>query len=64
MRWQAGSRYSATHGKSLDTGGWMGHLELDIQGLDELWPYLWLGQWLNVGKNASMGFGRYSVVGI
>jgi hypothetical protein len=64
VQWQAGSRYSPTHGKSIDTGGWLGHLELDIHGLDELWPYLWLGQWLNVGKNASMGFGCYVIAGI
>jgi hypothetical protein len=24
-------------------------------------PWLWLGQWLHVGKNASMGMGSYSL---
>jgi CRISPR/Cas system endoribonuclease Cas6 (RAMP superfamily) len=26
-----------------------------------LWPWLWLGQWLHIGKNATMGMGGYTM---
>ena len=29
--------------------------------LAALWPWLWLGQWLHVGKNATMGMGGYAL---
>jgi CRISPR-associated endoribonuclease Cas6 len=53
------SRWAAGHGRRLDIGGLLGLIELATQDLEPLWPYLHLGQWLNVGKNASMGFGQY-----
>jgi hypothetical protein len=59
LRRAPASRWAAGHGRRLDTSGLMGHIELTPQDLDPLWPYLHLGQWLNVGKNASMGFGQY-----
>ena len=54
-----GERYSAALGKFKDTSGYIGHIDLDLTGCEALWPFLWVGQWLNVGKNASMGFGQY-----
>jgi hypothetical protein len=56
------TRKSAKHGEWLPTSGVVGTLDLSLQGLDDLWPYLFLGQFLNVGQNASMGFGRYKVM--
>jgi hypothetical protein len=53
------SRWAARRGTRVDTSGLVGHLDLALDGIDPLWPYLHLGQWLNVGKNASMGFGSY-----
>jgi hypothetical protein len=61
---QPQSRYSAKHRTMLDASGVLGSLELDLQGMEALWPYLYLGQWLNVGKNASMGFGRYALLSV
>ncbi|WP_420842151.1 CRISPR system precrRNA processing endoribonuclease RAMP protein Cas6 [Halorhodospira abdelmalekii] len=26
---------------------------------EPIWPWVWLGQWLHVGKGAVMGMGRY-----
>ena len=61
LRHQDASRFGARHGKRLDTGGLIGHIDLELTGIEPLWPYLHLGKWLNVGKNASMGYGRYTL---
>lgn len=55
-------RFSAKHKQRLPTSGVLGSLDFSLQGLDDLWPYLFLGQFLNVGQNASMGFGRYKLM--
>ena len=54
----------ARHGQRVDTGGLIGHLDLALDGIAGLWPYLHLGQWLGVGKNASMGFGCYELLSL
>ena len=59
LYWKPYQRYSAVHGKSLNISGWLGTFDLSTTAVHSLWPYLWLGQWLGVGKNASMGFGHY-----
>ncbi len=64
LRRQDASRYAARHGHRVDTGGLIGHLDLDLTGSETLWPYLHLGQWLGVGKNASMGFGCYELLSL
>jgi len=64
LRRQDASRYAARHGHRVDTGGLIGHLDLDLTGSEALWPYLHLGQWLGVGKNASMGFGCYELLSL
>lgn len=53
------ARWAARRGTRVDTSGLIGHIDLCLEGIEPLWPYLHLGQWLNVGKNASMGFGNY-----
>lgn len=58
------SRFSAKHQRRIDSSGVLGHLDLSLEGVTELWPYLFLGQFLNVGKNASMGYGRYKLLQI
>lgn len=55
-------RYSSKHGKLLNASGVLGQFSLNLNGMDALWEYLYLGQWLNVGKNASMGFGQYQLI--
>jgi len=64
LRRQDGSRYAARHGERVPTGGLIGHIDLDLSGIEALWPYLYLGQWLGVGKNASMGFGCYGLAAL
>lgn len=61
---QQDSRYSARHQQKLDTSGFMGKITLKMEGIEALWPYLYLGQWLHVGKNASFGYGCYELLNI
>jgi hypothetical protein len=61
LRLQSGRRASASHGTRIDTSGLLGHIDISMEGLAPLWPYMYLGQWLGVGKNASMGFGQYEL---
>jgi len=58
------SRYSAKHQTQIPTSGVLGYLDLSLKGVESLWPYLFLGQFLNVGQNASMGFGRYKIMAL
>jgi CRISPR/Cas system endoribonuclease Cas6 (RAMP superfamily) len=59
---QQDSRYSARHQQKIDTSGFMGKITLNMIGIEALWPYIYLGQWLNVGKNSSFGYGRYELL--
>jgi hypothetical protein len=45
----------------MNMGGLIGSVQMDMQGLEDFWPYLWLGQWTHVGKGTSMGMGAYSI---
>jgi hypothetical protein len=67
LRREASRRYSARRRVRVDTSGLIGELDLDLSGSGSgaaaaLWPYLYLGQWLGVGKNTSMGFGQYRLL--
>ena len=55
------NRYSSAIGKVKDTSGFVGEVTFNLEQHEALWPFLVIGQSLNVGKNASMGFGRYVV---
>ena len=48
----------------MTLGGVLGRWTLhayDPATLATLWHWLWLGQWLHVGKNATMGMGAYTL---
>lgn len=60
LRWMEWSRYSSRQRQSMQFGGLIGTLTLrDCP--EALWPWLWLGQWWHVGKNASFGLGHYHI---
>ena len=61
VTYRAGERYSAKQGVTKQMGGFVGNLHLNLKGSETLWPFLEVGQWLNVGKNASMGNGSFLV---
>jgi hypothetical protein len=58
LRWQDWSRYSSRQQQEMTLGGAVGQWTLEGD-LASLLPWLWLGQWLHVGKNATMGMGGY-----
>lgn len=63
LRWFDWTRYSSRQQQEMTLGGVLGRWTLHggADALAEIWPWLWLGQWLHVGKNATMGMGGYSL---
>lgn len=61
LRWFDWKRYSSRQQQEMTLGGVVGQWQLHgpAQTLASAWPWLWLGQWLHVGKNASFGLGGY-----
>jgi hypothetical protein len=60
LQWKDWTRFSSRQKQEMTLGGVVGEWRL-AGDLGELLPWLWLGQWLHVGKNASMGMGKYSL---
>lgn len=61
LYWQDWARYSNRQGRKIPMGGVMGEILVEMQGLEPLWPLLWVGQWVHAGKGAVMGLGRYEL---
>ena len=63
LHWFDWTRYSSRQQQEMTLGGvrgtWTLHAAPDV--LAQLHPWLWLGQWLHVGKNATMGMGGYTL---
>ena len=61
VKWMQWTRYSNRQRREMTLGGLVGRVYLtDIP--DEIWPYLYLGQWLHAGKNSIFGLGHYQIV--
>jgi CRISPR-associated endoribonuclease Cas6 len=60
LRWKDWTRFSSRQKQEMTLGGVVGEWRLAGE-FGDLLPWLWLGQWLHVGKNASMGMGKYSL---
>lgn len=60
LRWQDWSRYSSRQQQEMTLGGVVGDWVLHGE-IAPLLPWLWLGQWLHIGKNATMGMGAYQL---
>jgi CRISPR-associated endoribonuclease Cas6 len=61
LSWYDWTRYSSRQQTEMNMGGLVGSVHLEMQGLDDFWPYLWLGQWTHAGKGTSMGMGAYTI---
>ncbi|MDN5850412.1 MAG: CRISPR system precrRNA processing endoribonuclease RAMP protein Cas6 [Nitrococcus sp.] len=62
LEWQEASSYSARQQQEIPLGGIRGEILLGGSGLRRLWPWLWIGQWVHVGKMADRGHGRYELL--
>lgn len=60
LHWRDWTRYSSRQQQEMTLGGVQGTWALSGD-LGEAWPWLWLGQWLHLGKNATMGLGGYGL---
>ncbi len=63
LRWFDWTRYSGRQQQEMTLGGLVGRwtLQGSTDAMAAIWPWLWLGQWLHVGKNATMGLGGYTL---
>lgn len=61
LKWQEWKRYSTRQRQEMALGGVMGHWLLK-QVPPELYTYLYLGQWLHIGKETVFGLGHYRIV--
>ena len=63
LHWFDWTRYSSRQQQEMTLGGVLGRWTLrgSSEALAAIWPWLWLGQWLHVGKNATMGMGGYTL---
>ena len=63
LHWHDWTRYSSRQQQEMTLGGVLGTWTLrgSPEVLSALWPWLWLGQWLHAGKNATMGMGGYTL---
>lgn len=62
LRWHDWTRWSSRQQQHMKLGGLLGRFTVPAAALPELWPLLWLGQYLHVGKNTSFGLGAYRVL--
>jgi hypothetical protein len=60
LTWHDWSRYSSRQKQAMTLGGVLGTWTLRGE-VAPLVPWLWLGQWLHAGKNATMGLGAYTL---
>lgn len=62
VHWHDWTRYSSRQQQHMKLGGLMGRFRVPDAALPELWPLLWLGQYVHLGKNTSFGLGAYRVL--
>jgi hypothetical protein len=60
LQWKDWTRFSSRQDQEMTLGGVIGEWTLSGD-LEELLPWFWLGQWLHIGKNVTMGMGKYSL---
>lgn len=63
LEWVSWSRYSNRQKQKMNLDGLMGSIQLDKVS-ESLFYYLYLGQWLHVGKGCVFGLGQYTLKAI
>lgn len=59
LAWVEQKRHSARQQALVPMGGLTGRMVLDLSDAPDLWPFLWLGQFIHAGKGTTMGLGSY-----
>jgi hypothetical protein len=59
LRWVDLVRSSSRQRTLMQMGGIVGSVGLDLCRAEALWPYLWLGQYIQAGRGTTMGLGHY-----
>jgi hypothetical protein len=62
LRRQKSTCWSARQGKAVQLAGFLGTVDFSLNNIEVFLPFLHLGQWLHIGKQASKGFGRYQLL--
>ncbi len=60
LAWRDWKRWSSRQQQAMILGGVTGRWTLRGP-VETFWPFLYLGQWLHVGKNATFGLGSYQI---
>lgn len=58
LTWSDWTRYSSRQKQKMTLGGLIGHWRL-LQVPAQILPFIYLGQWLHVGKESAFGLGKY-----
>jgi CRISPR-associated endoribonuclease Cas6 len=61
LAWKDWTRYSSRQRTTMQMGGLVGEIVVELVQGSPLWSYLWLGQFVHVGKGTSMGLGQYTI---
>ncbi len=61
LQWIEENRFSKNHHLQHKLKGWVGAVVYEGQ-LADFWPFLWIGQYVHVGKSAAFGQGWYRIV--
>ncbi|RMD83599.1 MAG: CRISPR system precrRNA processing endoribonuclease RAMP protein Cas6 [Candidatus Dadabacteria bacterium] len=61
LHWADWTRYSTRQKTAMQMGGLVGRIVFDTEMMRPFWPFLWIGQWLHVGRGTTMGLGRYRI---
>jgi hypothetical protein len=61
LRAQGWQRYSNRQRRHMPVAGVTGSWRL-AGDLERLWPFLYLGQWLHIGKKTTFGLGHYQLI--
>ncbi|HHG89430.1 MAG TPA: CRISPR system precrRNA processing endoribonuclease RAMP protein Cas6 [Devosia sp.] len=57
LTWHEAKRWSSSQGEEIPSGGIVGSFDMDLSAVPDLMEFLWIGQWINVGKGTFMGLG-------
>lgn len=61
LHWLDWTRYSSRQDQEMTLGGLIGFWQWSLRDVRDWWPYLFIGQWLHVGKNSAFGMGLYQL---